>query len=188
MNVPPNVSAAMANATASGFELSCDNSVGRLLGVLAATVRPDGRILELGTGTGVGLSWIVDGLGLRTDVGVTSVEIDPDHAAAAAHLAWPQFVDLHVGDALDFIDEPGQWDLIFADAQGGKWERLDDTIEALRPGGLLVVDDMTPPEFVNEAHRDKTAEVRSILLASELLVSVEIGWATGLILCTRRHR
>lgn len=36
-------------------------------------------------------------------------------------------------------------------------------------------------------HRTKTAEVRSHLLNSDELTVVEIGWSTGLILCTRRH-
>jgi predicted O-methyltransferase YrrM len=32
----------------------------------------------------------------------------------------------------------GRFDLIFADAQGGKWEGLDGTVAALRPGGLML--------------------------------------------------
>lgn len=44
---------------------------------------------------------------------------------------------------------------------------------------------MRPAVWIDEAHRAKTAEVRSRLLGSRDLVSVEIGWATGVILCTR---
>src|SRR5450631_1775884 len=47
--------------------------------------------------------------------------------------------DLRVGDALGVVGEGGTFDLIFADAQGGKWAGLDRTIAALRPHGLLVV-------------------------------------------------
>lgn len=187
MNLPERVAAAVANARELDFEMSCDPGAGALLGVLAGAVAPGGRILELGTGAGVGLSWIIDGLAGRDDVEVVSVEMDPVAGAAAAKIAWPDTVTLIIGDALDFITEPGQWDLVFADAQGGKWEGLTDTIQSLRPGGMLLVDDMTPAEFVNDEHRDKTAEVRAHLLSSDEVTVVEIGWSTGLILCTRRH-
>lgn len=62
MKLPERVTAAVANARELGFEMSCDPGAGALLGVLAAAVPPAGRILELGTGVGVGLSWIVDGV------------------------------------------------------------------------------------------------------------------------------
>jgi demethylmenaquinone methyltransferase/2-methoxy-6-polyprenyl-1,4-benzoquinol methylase len=158
-----------------------------VLAVLAASVPPGGRILELGTGAGVGLSWIVEGLGGRGDVEVVSVEVDAATAEVATGLGWPDGVRIVVGDALDHIDRPARWDLVFADAQGGKWEGLADTVRSLRPGGVLLVDDMTPAEFMDDEHRDRTAEVRSHLLASPELAAVEIGWSTGLILCTRRH-
>jgi len=45
---------------------------------------------------------------------------------------------------------------------------------------------MRPVVWIDETHRTKTAEVRSMLLGSPELVSVEIAWATGVILCTRR--
>jgi demethylmenaquinone methyltransferase/2-methoxy-6-polyprenyl-1,4-benzoquinol methylase len=187
LSLPSRVAAALVNASELGFEMSCDPGVGALLGVLAAAVPPNGRILELGTGSGVGLGWIVEGINGRSDVEVVSVELDPTISAAAARVTWPSAVRLEVGDALEFIAEPRQWDLIFADAQGGKWEGLEETIQSLRPGGVLLVDDMTPAVFVSEEHRSKTAEVRRHLLSSHDLAAVEIGWSTGLILCTRRH-
>lgn len=152
MAVPHRVCTAMERAEAAGFTMSCDPRVGRLLSVLAAALPCDGRILELGTGTGVGLAWIVDGLGARADVEVVSVELARDIAALAAGNEWPAFVELKVGDALEFIGQPERYDLIFADAQGGKWEGLEQTIDSLRPGGLLLVDDMEP----NRVHARRT--------------------------------
>src|SRR5690348_17440310 len=90
------------------------------------------------------------------------------------------------GDALEVTRRADRFDLIFADAQGGKWEGLDATVAALRPGGQLLVDDMTPGEFADEHHARKAAEVRSRLLGHPDLVSVEIAWSSGLILSTRR--
>ena len=185
--VPERVRMAEARSREAGFGLSCDAGTGALLAVLAAAVPPGGRILELGTGAGVGLSWIVDGLGGRDDVEVVSVELDPATAEVAAGLGWPDGVRVVVGDALAHVDRPERWDLVFADAQGGKWEGLADTVRSLRRGGLLLVDDMTPAELVHDEHRRKTAEVRRRLLAGDELIPVEIGWSSGLILCARRH-
>lgn len=188
MDVPARVKAVAHAATDAGFTLSCDSGVGQLLSVLAASVPREGTILELGTGAGVGLAWIVAGLARRTDVRIASVELDPEIAAVAAKNDWPDFVHLEVGHAIETLQSTDAWDLIFADAQGGKWEGLDDTIAALAPGGLLLVDDMTPAEFIDDMHRTKTIEVRERLLSDARLVAVEIGWSSGLILCARRHK
>jgi len=184
--LPEPVRLAAERAERAGFAMSCDPGAGRLLAVLAAAVPANGRVLELGTGTGVGTAWIVHGLRERDDVEVVTVEIDAATAALAAQYRWPPQVRLLTGDALEVTRRAGRFDLIFADAQGGKWEGLDATVAALRPGGQLLVDDMTPGEFADEHHARKTAEVRSRLLGHPDLVSVEIAWSSGLILSTRR--
>jgi demethylmenaquinone methyltransferase/2-methoxy-6-polyprenyl-1,4-benzoquinol methylase len=186
VDVPDWVEQARRAAAAAGFSLSCEPGVGRLLSVLAAAVPRCGTILELGTGAGVGLAWIVAGLGARTDVRVVSVELDPEVASVAARQGWPDFVQVETGDGLDVLRRSDRWDLIFADAPGGKWYGLDDTIDALGPGGVLLVDDMTPPEFADDLHRTKTIEVRQRLLTDDRLFVVEIGWSSGVILCARR--
>jgi len=184
--VPEPVRLATERAERAGFAMSCDPGTGRLLAVLAAAVPVNGRVLELGTGTGVGTAWIVHGLRERDDVEVVTVEIDAATAALAAQYRWPPQVRLLTGDALEVTRRAGRFDLIFADAQGGKWEGLDATVAALRPGGQLLVDDMTPGEFADEHHARKTSEVRSLLLGHADLISVEIAWSSGLILSTRK--
>jgi len=185
--LPDPVAQASTNAALAGFAMSCDPDAGRLLAVLAAAVPPDGRILELGTGIGVGTAWLLHGLDARSDVEIVTVEIDQVTASAAARTPWPAYVSLVVGDAVEVTRSSGLFDLVFADAQGGKWEGLDNTIAALRPGGQLLVDDMTPPTFVDSNHEMKTAEVRARILRHPSLTSVEIAWSTGLILSTRQQ-
>ena len=186
-DVPAEVAAAHARATESGFTLSCEPAVGRLLATLAAAVPPGGAILEMGTGVGAGTAWIVHGLGARTDVRVTTVDLDAATAAIARRGTWPPFVMLRVADILAVLDELGSFDLIFADAQGGKWQGLERTIAALRPGGLLLVDDMTPSSWLDDAHRGHTARVRATLLEHPELQSVELACGSGMILATRRR-
>ena len=183
--LPSPVAAAVARARQAGFLMSCDPAVGRLLAVLAAHLPEGARVLELGTGTGVGAAWIVSGLLPRTDVTVTSVEKDPGTATVAASGDWPSFVDLRRGDALEVLAEGGTFDLIFADAPGGKWEGLDRSVAALRPRGLLVVDDMTPEPDWTDSRRAAQDKVRQALLSAPELTSAELAVGSGMILSVR---
>jgi predicted O-methyltransferase YrrM len=184
---PELVATAVGRAASARFGQSCDPRVGGLLAVLAAHLPAGARVLELGTGAGVGTAWIVSGLLPRTDVTVTTVERDARTALLAAQGDWPGFVDLRLADAIDVLAEGGLFDLIFADAQGGKWEGLDRTVAALRPGGLLLVDDMTPAPDWPADRRARQAEVRRALLSSPLLTSAELSDGSGVILSTRRR-
>lgn len=185
--VPPAVDAATARAARGGFTMSCDPQTGRLLAVLAAGTPAGGRLLDFGTGTGVGTSWLLQGLRGRTDVELITVELDPATAALVDTTSWPQWARLVIDDAVAVTERSGTFDLIFADAQGGKWHRLDATVNALRPGGLLVVDDMTPEHFLDNTHAEHTRRVRHQLLDHPKLISAEVSWSTGLILCTKLH-
>jgi demethylmenaquinone methyltransferase/2-methoxy-6-polyprenyl-1,4-benzoquinol methylase len=183
--VPSLVQAAVVRARHAGFLLSCDPAVGRLLAVLAAHLPERARVLELGTGTGVGTAWITSALLPRTDVTVITVEKDAGTAALAAQGDWPGFVELRCADALAVLGDVSQFDLIFADAQGGKWEGLDCTIAALGPHGMLIVDDMAAtPQWSSEQHA-RQREVRQTLLTSPLLTSIELCHGSGVILSTR---
>jgi len=186
LDLPPQVRLAEERAAAAGFTQSCDPDTGRLLAVLAAALPPGGRVLELGTGMGVGTAWITHGLQGRDDVDVITVERDAATAQHAARGDWPTWVRFINGDALDVLQRFGMFNLIFADAEGGKWEGLGMTIAALRHGGHLLVDDMAPELSADANYAHKTWQVRSRLLSHPDLISVEIAWSTGLILSTRR--
>src|SRR5947207_765862 len=127
------------------------------------------------------------GLEGRTDVEVVSIEIDADRYRAVTEDRWPAFVQMRLGNVLDLFNELGHFSLIFADAQGGKWEGLDRTIAVLEPGGLLVVDDMRRPtvEIVPDQAL-RTAAVRATLLSEPRLLSLELDWSSGVILSRRR--
>jgi demethylmenaquinone methyltransferase/2-methoxy-6-polyprenyl-1,4-benzoquinol methylase len=79
----------------------------------------------------------------------------------------------------------GSFDLIFADAQGGKWEGLERTISALKPHGVLLVDDMTPQGWWTEEHRRNQERVRQTLLTHADLAAAELAEASGMILAVR---
>jgi predicted O-methyltransferase YrrM len=185
---PPQVERCRQHAAELGFGLSTTDAVGHLLATLAAGVPAGGRILELGTGAGVGLGWIVHGLGDRADVTVRSVESDAALAESARALGWPPAVAIVHGDALDELRRADAYDLIFADAQGGKTEGLELTLAALAPGGVLVMDDMDPvPEdpFHTELFPAIDAAGEAVLRHPDL-VAARLDHGTGVVVAVRR--
>jgi demethylmenaquinone methyltransferase/2-methoxy-6-polyprenyl-1,4-benzoquinol methylase len=187
MVLPAVVAEAQRRATDSGFTLSCEPGVGALLATLAAATPDGGRILELGTGVGVGLAWIVEGLGGRDDVEVVSVDVDESVQAVARTGSWPANVTFEVGDGADLVGRLGPSDLVFADAPGGKIVGLEKTIAALRPGGVLVVDDMDLDRHEDPQLRRALAGVRERLLAHDAVVCAELDYSSGVMIATRRH-
>ncbi|WP_432825445.1 O-methyltransferase [Dactylosporangium sp. CA-092794] len=183
---PAGVAEAERRAAAAGFGYSCEPDAGRLLAALSAAVPPGGRILELGTGAGVGAAWIVHGVGERGDVTAVSVELDPATAAVAAAGAWPGWLRFEVGDAEALLPGLGAFDLIFADAPGGKWSGLERTIAALAAGGVLLLDDMDPGRYPQAEHREIVSGITRTVLTHPGLVATAINTGSGFLLATRR--
>ncbi len=178
---------AEAHAAALGFTMSSEPQVRAFLGVLAAAVPLDGRVLELGTGTGIATAALVGALHPRVDVTVVTVEADEALAVRARENEWPSFVQFETGDAVTLLPTLGTFDLVFADAPGGKWTGLDATVRAVNRGGFLVVDDM---QAVPEWSADTAARqhrVRRLLFSHPELVAVELTWASGVVIAARRR-
>jgi demethylmenaquinone methyltransferase/2-methoxy-6-polyprenyl-1,4-benzoquinol methylase len=182
---PAVVQAAARRGADHGFAYSCEPTVGALLAVLAAATPPTARILELGTGFGVGTAWLAHGLAGRQDVRLVTVERDKAIADEVAAYAWPVPVEVLTGDVESLLPTLGTFDLIFADAEGGKWSGLDLTIAALRPGAVLVVDDMDLDRYSEDSHRAAVDAVRQSLTGDPDLTAVELPTASGIILATR---
>lgn len=184
---PGMVAAARRRATKVGFQLSSEVGVGALLAVLAASVPPGGRILELGTGAGVGLAWLVHGLQERDDVEIVTVDVDPDLQQVTRSAGWPPFVRFDIGDGAALLRDGalGRFSLIFADAPGGKLVGLHDAVGALAPGGSFVVDDMDLARHDDPELRVALTEVRAQLLHHPDLVTAELAFSSGVILATK---
>ncbi|KHD73320.1 O-methyltransferase [Actinoplanes utahensis] len=187
MSVPVLVAEASRRAERLGFTASCEDPAGPMLAVLAAAVPRNGRILELGTGSGVGTAWLVSGLTDRDDVTVTTVELDADLVKAVSEASWPSFVTFVEGDAGEVLPTLGRFDLIFADAVAGKWTGLELTLNALAPGAVLLVDDMSPALYPDPEHQAIVRRVERSLADDPRLISVRIPAGTHLTLATRRY-
>jgi predicted O-methyltransferase YrrM len=187
VSVPELVIQAQQRAGRLGFGMSCEGPVGPLLAALAAAIPSGGRILELGTGTGTGTAWLASGLIGRDDATLTTVELDPGLVTAFRESTWPAWAEVLEGDAAALLPTLGRFDLIFADAVAGKWTDLHLTLDALAPGGVLLVDDMDLSRYADPGHREAVQRVEDTPAADPRLVTVRIPAGTGLTLATRRH-
>jgi predicted O-methyltransferase YrrM len=104
------------------------------------------RILEIGTCLGYSTLWMATAL--PADGALITMEYDAARAARARdHFAAAGYagrVSVIVGDATRFLHKvSGPFDLIFQDSDKTLYEpMLDRLIELLRPGGLLVADNI----------------------------------------------
>jgi predicted O-methyltransferase YrrM len=140
-DLPPLVERAVSMARRQGFVSSCRPEQGRLLFALAAGAEAIG---ETGTGCGVGLAWLASGA--RPGARLVSVELDGERAELAADLfsGLPHVTVIH-GDWPEIYTQ-APFDLLILDggAHGKDGGEPADPNLLLRPGGTLVIDDLTP--------------------------------------------
>src|SRR6185503_10719286 len=153
VRVSPAALAAIDRDTrALGFGMASEAKTGALLRALAAS-KPAGRILELGTGTGVGTAWLLAGM----DANARLDSIDNDPAAqgiAQRHLGHDPRVTFHLADGAEFLRR-SPWlafDLVYADTWAGKFSDRDVALGLVRVGGFYVVDDLLPQPNWPEGH------------------------------------
>lgn len=169
-HVPPLVAQALAAAERLSFAHSCIPEVGRLLQTLAGHVT-GGRAGEIGTGCGVGAAWITSGL--PPDVPFYTVELDPERAEAARALLAPcANVQVLQGDWKQILAH-GPFTLLFADTRA-KEQEPEAVLQALAPGGLLVLDDLSPEEYWPPEWQGKPDRTREFWLNDRRLLATEV--------------
>jgi predicted O-methyltransferase YrrM len=185
---PVRVVAAQQAAASVGFAMSCDDRTGMLLRTLAAS-KPGGRLLELGTGTGVGASWLIDGMGPTAHL--TTVELDPDTANHARQIIGDDpRAELVVADAAQWLaDYDGSpFDLAFVDCRPGKFHRRDLLLPHLSDGALYVADDLMPQPTWPADHQGRVDAFLSEIVHEPSLIVTLLGWSSGLVVAAHRGR
>src|SRR5579859_3088589 len=171
---------------ASGFEMASDVLTCSLLRTLASA-KPSGKFLELGTGTDLSTSWILDGM----DSSSTLISIDNNsfhQSIAQDHLSGDRRLSLVNQDGGDWIagNVHLKFDYIFADTWHGKYLLLDETLPMLNEGALYIIDDMLPQSNWPDGHADKVSNLINYIERRSDLMITKQKWATGIIIAVKK--
>ena len=171
---------------ASGFTMASDVLTCSLLRTLAVS-KPGGNFLELGTGTGLSTSWILDGM----DAAAQMISVDNDEMflnIARQFLGNDHRLTLICSDGGDWVNQNKnqKFDYIFADTWHGKYLMLDEVLSMLNKGGLYIIDDMLPQPNWPEGHHEKAINLVIELEKRSDLVLTKQNWATGIIIAVKK--
>lgn len=160
---PPDeaLTAALRDSDAAGLPaISVTASQGKLLHILARSIGAR-AILEVGTLGGYSTIWLARAL--SADGRLVSLEIDPDCAKVArrnlARAGLADRVDIRLGPAIDSLaDLEGPFDLAFIDANKDQNpEYFARALDLVRPGGLIIVDNVVRAGAIIDPARDDAA-------------------------------
>ena len=170
----------------SGFTMAADVQTCSLLRTLACS-KPSGKFLELGTGTGLSTSWILDGMSEDS----TLVSIDNDsrfQKIADTFLGSDKRLRLVCTDGGEWIEQNKneKFDFIFADTWHGKYLLLDEALSMLNKGGFYIIDDMLAQPNWPDGHAEKVHHLINVLeMRDDLSVTKQV-WATGIIVAAKK--
>ena len=182
---PQAYEAILADTRKIGFQSWCWPQIGALLRVLAAT-KPGGRMLEIGTGTGVGTCWLLDGMDAAARL--TTVDVSPKvQAIAQTHLGMDTRLTILSEDGAATIGRqlPNSFDLIFADGGAGKHTLLDEALALLRPGGIYICNDTKPHPLWPPEHAAKIPPLMEKLAARQDFRRLYIDWSSGAVVMVK---
>ena len=168
-----------------GFTMPSDLYIGSLLKTLIAS-KPNSNLLELGTGIGLTLSWMIDGMDENSKI--CSVDNDPKLIEIANEFfGHDQRASLICADGSDWIKgyKGQKFDLIFADAWPGKYSDLDATLALLKTGGFYIIDDMLGQPNWPKGHQDLVNDLIEVLENRNELQLTKMNWSTGIIIVTK---
>lgn len=168
-----------------GFTMPSDLYIGALLKTLMLS-KPNGRFLELGTGIGLSLSWMVDGL--VGDSKLITVDNDPELIAIAkGYFGEDKRIEIVWEDGTKWIKSYAgdKFDLIFADAWPGKYSETDEILCLIKVGGFYVIDDMSAQPNWPEGHDKNVDRLVDYLEKREDFSLTKMNWSTGVIVAVK---
>jgi predicted O-methyltransferase YrrM len=186
VDVPATVLAAQRCSAEVGFAMACENRTGALLRTLAAS-KPGGRILELGTGTGVGTAWLL--AGMDPTARLTSIEVDwTTQAVPRGMIGDDPRVDLVLDDAHHWLTTYAgpPFDLAYVDCRPGKFLDRRLLLAHLAPGALYVGDDLLAQPTWPADHQPRVDAFLADIVAEPDLVVTLMRWSSGLVVATCR--
>lgn len=170
----------------ANFSMSSDIDVCRLLRTLAAS-KPNGNFLELGTGTGLSTSWILEGM----DSSSTLVSLDNDSTflnIAMRHLGSDTRLKIVNQDGGEWIEQNARqkFNFIFADTWHGKYLMLREVLAMLKVGGIYFIDDMLPQDNWPKGHFEKAERLAAELEKRSDFLVTKLNWGSGVMIAVKK--
>ena len=138
---------------------------GRLLKMLTAMIRPS-RILELGTFTGYSALCFAEGMPQGCSLDTVEIDDEMEEELTALFADSPRGADihLHIGDAMQVVPRlPGQWDMVFIDANKRLYQQyLDVLIDRVPVGGFILADNTLWDGHILDINDCRDAQSRAI--------------------------
>jgi len=169
-----------------GFTMPSDLYIGTLLKTLISS-KPKGRFLELGTGIGLSLSWMIEGM--DSDSKLITVDNDLKLVKIAKqYFGNDERVEVVCQDGTEWIKsyQGEKFDLVFADAWPGKYSETDEILDLIAVGGFYVIDDMTTQPNWPDGHQKNVDGLVEYLEKRGDFTLTKLNWSTGLILAVKK--
>ncbi|MEO1712136.1 MAG: class I SAM-dependent methyltransferase [Bacteroidota bacterium] len=179
--------ALLAKCAEIGFTMPSDMYIGTLLKTLI-TSKPRAHILELGTGIGLSLAWMIEGLDESSSI--ISIDNDPKLIRIANDFFGQDTrLELLCTDGAAWIRnyQGPRFDLIFADAWPGKYSEIEEVLALVKPGGFYVIDDMRTQPNWPEGHQGKVDQLVDYLEGRKDYSLAKMNWSTGVIVMTKKQ-
>lgn len=169
-----------------GFTMPSDLYIGSLLKTLICS-KKEARVLELGTGIGLSLSWMIDGL--DTSSKLITVDNDPELIEIAqSYFGDDNRVEIVCADGAEWITsyKGDKFDLIFADAWPGKYSQIDEVLDLVKVGGFYIIDDMTRQPNWPQGHDENVERLLAYLEKREDFCVTKMNWSTGVVVAVKK--
>jgi caffeoyl-CoA O-methyltransferase len=180
---PAEMQAMEAQAAKTGFPIIGATS-GYLCYQIARMIRAQ-RIFEMGSGYGYSTAWFARAVKENGGGSVHHVVWDEELSHEAhqhlAVLGYQDIVKYHVGEAVELLRQTqDKFDLIFNDIDKSAYpESLPVIAEKLRPGGVLIVDNMIWHERIFNP-KDKSADTQGVRKFTRL-ITTDPSWIATLV-------
>lgn len=187
INRPENLTEIENKSQEIEFSMPSDVYVGTLLKTLVSS-KPASNILELGTGTGLALAWMVDGMDANSKI--TSLDNDPN-LVEVARMFFNEDDRVHIlcTDGTNWIQnyKGEKFDLVFADAWPGKYSEIEEILDLIKIGGIYVIDDMSEQPNWPEGHQQNVDQLITYLENLDHFNLTKMSWSTGIIIATKKY-
>lgn len=184
VNIPSQYEVIATATRQLDFNMASDLYTGSLLKTLVAS-KLGGRILELGTGSGLATSWIVDGM--NENAVLITVENNEVLLSVAQGNLKNSRIQFVLEDGYKWLKEykGEKFDLIFADAMPGKYDLFEEAFSLLNIGGFYIIDDMLPQPNWPGGHADRVNSFIDFLESRNDMVLTKLNWSTGIIIVVK---